>query len=246
MGIELFKAITTEEHLVALEKEAITYQELWVDMEDADSRKFVKEKASLVSSMLKKVDRTRIDITREFKVKVDKEAESITSRLNEVNRPFTLLIDEHKAERQKVLDAEKTVQAAKDLIIQIANDHDEAILFNKVFAFERAEQIRIQAERDDLIRKEASEQATQRAEQVALEAIERADSERRMTALKAEQDERAKQAEITRRQNDKDHKRDANIAAKNDFMMHGISSDDAEKIIKLIASKLISNIVINY
>jgi len=119
-------------------------------------------------------------------------------------------------------------------------------LINKVFAFERAEEIRVQNERDDAIRKEASEQATQRAEQVALEAIERADSERRMTALKAEQDERAKQAEITRRQNDKDHKRDANIAAKNDFMMHGISSDDAEKIIKLIASKLISNIVINY
>jgi len=239
MNIELFKAVTTEDYLVELEKNALTYEGLHVDMYDPEARKFVKEQASIATAMLKKVDRTRIDITRAFKVKVDKEAESITSRLTAVNKPFTLLIDEHKAERQKVLDAEKAVQAAKDLIIQIDNDHDEALLINKVFAFERAEEIRVQAERDDAIRKEAAEAATLRAEQSAKD--EAARVERNRLAIEA-----AEQAEITRRNNDKEHKRDANIAAKNDFMMHGISSDDAEKIIKLIASKLISNITINY
>lgn len=236
MDIILFKDITTEEQLIALEAEALTYDNLYVDMEDGDARKFVKERASIVTSMLKKVDRTRIDVTRAFKIKVDAEAENITSRLTAVNKPFTRKIDEHKAERQKVLDAEKAVQAAKDLIIQIANDHDEALLMDRIFEFDHIEEIRIQAERDDLIRKEATTQAEIKAAKDA----EEIEYQRESTEL-------ARIADLARRENDREHKANTNNAAVACLMSElEMSELDAKDLVTVIAKGLISNIVINY
>ena len=137
-SIVIFKEITTNEVLLELEAESKKYEGLHVDMEDREQRKFVKDKASLVSGILKKLDRARIDESKSYKVKVEKEALDIKERLEIINLPFTALIDAHKAERAAILAEEKAIREAKELAIQIEIDHEDAIQYNKVHAFEKA------------------------------------------------------------------------------------------------------------
>lgn len=240
MSIVLFTEITTEQYLVELEAEAITYQGLYVDMEIAEQRKHVKDKASLVNGLLKKLDRARIDKSREYKKEVESEAGSIRARLEAVNLPFTLLIDEHKAERQKVLDAKKVIEDAKALFIQIELDHDEALLLNKVFAFERAEANRLQDEREQVIRSEATEQATKQADERARLQAEQIENKRL-------QKEAGEKAEIARRESDTKHKREVNKRIVSNLMIVAGVSEEAAKLITIaIAKNQISNVTINY
>ena len=209
-NIVIFKGITTNEVLTELEAESKKYEGLHVDMDNKEERKFVKDKASLVSGMLKKLDRARIDESKEYKIKVEKEAGDIKERLEIINLPFTALIDAHKAERAAILAEEKEVRDAKELLIQIASDQDDAIMEDKVKTFEKAEALRQQAERDDLIKKEAAEQAIkQQAEQLAeserkhIEREERAKIEKQQAIEREEQMkvdalERDEQAELKR------------------------------------------------
>jgi len=140
-----------------------------------------------------------------------------------------------EAEERARLEAQQAAEKLKQEVIDNESKAKEEAERLRLESIARETQLKLDAEKAQREKLEAEE----KAKQDVLDAIAR---EKKEAADKLG----AEQAEITRRQNDKDHKRDANIAAKNDFMMHGISSDDAEKIIKLIASKLISNIVINY
>jgi len=167
MNIVLFKDITTDEFLSEVETESKKYIGLYVDMEDAPQRKYVKDKASSINSLLKTLERARIDKSRDYKTQVEKEAGQIKERLESANEPFTLLIDEHKLARAKVLEEEKRIADEKALVIQIAADHEESLSMNKLFDFEKAETIRLQKEHEDNLKKEAAEQATIDAEKVA-------------------------------------------------------------------------------
>jgi hypothetical protein len=268
-NITIFKEITTNEVLLELEAESEKYEGLHVDMENKEERKFVKDKASLVSGMLKKLDRARIDESKKYKMEVEKEAGDIKERLEIINLPFTALIDAHKAERAKILAEEKAIREAKELAVQIEIDHEDAIQYNKVHAFEKAESIRLQNERDEQIRLSAiayteekakieKQQAIEREEQMKVDAFEReeqAELKRIRDVEQAKQDQINKQNAEQQRIKDEEAKRLANQehvtatckAAKETLMQFaGLTEEQATNAVKAIRSNKISNVTLNF
>lgn len=241
-NIVIFEKITTNEVLLGLESESKKYEGLHVDMNNKDERKFVKDKASLVSGMLKKLERARIDESKEYKLKVEVEAADIKERLEIINLPFAALIDDHKAERAKILAEEKATEEAKELAIQIELDHENGIMENKVRDFEIQQEIARQKElkeqqrlesiaESERLAKEAAEQAKAKADQDLVDAENKRlyDVEKeKQRAIDAEnarikQEEKAKQdsinaedrrvADVERAKQDEINKQNA-IAAK--------------------------------
>lgn len=172
MDIVIFKDLTTNECLEELQVESEKYTGLYVDMENAPERKYVKDKADAINQLLKKINRKRIDLSKEYKNQVEQEAAQIVDLLLVANEPFTLLIDAHKTERAKVLDAEKARKQAILDAAQLELDHEMGLLINKTYEFDKAEEARILDEK--LI--EIQEQADKAAEENQIlinEAIER-------------------------------------------------------------------------
>ena len=250
-SITIFKEITTNEVLLELEAESQKYEGLHVDMDNKEERKFVKDKASLVSGMLKKLDRARIDESKEYKIKVEKEAGDIKERLEIINLPFTALIDAHKAERAAILAEEKAIREAKELAIQIKIDHEDAIQYNKVHAFEKAEAIRSQKERDDKLKAEAIEQATADA----FEREEQAELKRVRDVEQAKQDQINKQNTEKQRIKDEEAKRLSNQehvtatckGAKETLMQFaGLTEEQAINAVKAIRNNQVLNVTLNF
>ena len=249
--ITIFKGITTNEVLTELEAESKKYEGLHVDMDNKEERKFVKDKASLVSGMLKKLDRARIDESKEYKIKVEKEALDIKERLEIINLPFTALIDAHKEERAAILAEEKTVREAKELAIQIEIDHEDAIQYNKVFIMEKAEEQRQLKEHEEKIKSEAVAQANADA----LEREEQAELKRIRDVEQAKQDQINKQNAEQQRIKDEEHARLANQehvtatckGAKETLMQFaGLTEEQAINVVKAIRSNKISNVTLNF
>jgi len=271
MEIVLFKDITTEEFLTGIEAEGKKYEGLYVDMEDNKQRKYVKDKASSISSLLKTLERARIDKSKDYKIQVEKEAAKIKERLEDANEPFTLLIDEHKAARAKVLEEEKRVADAKALLLQIEDDHEDALTMNKLFDFEVAESIRAKVEYEERLKLEAAEEARLKAEQVAKEAQERVERERREAIQREQQAKHAAQqaeecriaseakakqdaidariaedAEQARRESNKSHCAKINNAVLAAIMECGITEEQGKAIIKKIVTGDVPNTSIKY
>ena len=183
MEVSIFNEITTNEILVDLEAEAKKYEGLYVDMDNKEERKYVKDKAVLISSLLKTLDRARIDKSKDYKILVESEAANIKGRLEEANKPFTLLIDEHKEKRAKELAKIKEIEDRKALAEQIEADHDSAIMEDKVRAFEKAEAEKAAAELAETQKAEVERLAKVAAELAAQELINKAE-------LQAEESER--------------------------------------------------------
>ena len=121
-NIVIFKELTTEEQLIEIEEQSKQYQGLIVDMNKPNERKKVKESASLINDMLKTLDRARIDKAKDFKSKVEAEAELIRNRLETANKPLTALIDAHAEEQRKIRDAEKARQDSIQLAFDKMNE----------------------------------------------------------------------------------------------------------------------------
>lgn len=232
MKVTIFNEITTEDALQQLEESAEKYTDLYCDMNNKDERKFVKDKAALIKGIREKLNRARIDKTREFREQVEAEAKSIDDRLAVANRPFTKLIDDHKAERAKILAEKKAKEEAEALAIQIEEDHEIALLFNSEFDRKAEAEEKARLEREGQLKKQAAEEARLKAEQEAKENAERIELEKQAAlqreqqakeaAAQAERDkiaaqERAKlqaeQAEARRIQAEKQAAEDAKIAA---------------------------------
>jgi colicin import membrane protein len=133
MEIVIFKELTNSGYLDELKAESKKYTGLYVDMEDAKQRKYVKDKASDIETIKKKVERARIDKSREYKVAVEKEAASILEDLTIANLPFALLIDDYAASRKVILDAEKALKQAVLLAEKKEADHEFALLMDEKF-----------------------------------------------------------------------------------------------------------------
>ena len=275
MNIILFNSITTNEQLDALKLESEKYTGLYVDMEDSKQRKYVKDKADHINQLLKKVDRKRIDSVKEFKLNVEAEAADIKERLEIANLPFTLLIDEHKAERKRILDKEKAEREAIELAVEIEAAHEFALLMNDKFDTDKikAEQERKQHEEE--IKAEAIKEQAAQAERDRIAAIEREEQQKQeliavkekaekdaiLASLKRERDiEQAKQDEIARQQAeqarieedarsraaDTEHKDNVNRAILAVLVENGISDKDARTMIDLAYNELLPNLTINY
>lgn len=175
--IKIFQSITTEEAILELEAESKKYEGLYVDMDNAPERKYVKDKAVLISGLLKKLDRARIDESKNYKLLVEAEASSIKDRLEEANKPFTLLIDKHKAKRAKELAIEKKIEEQKELAAQKEVDHENAIMEDKARMFEKAEAELERVENERKLVAEAEKAAKEKAEKDAQDAVDRAERE---------------------------------------------------------------------
>ena len=228
MNITIFQSITTDEQIKLLEEKGASYEGLYVDMDDAPQRKYVKDNAELIQKLIKDVDRKRIDESKDYKNKVEAEAKSIIDRLKVANEPFTLLIDTHKAKRAKELSDEKRVVELRELAIQKELDHELALLIDKTYAFDKAEEIRIKHEQDEQYRINAEAKAA--ANQILInEGIERD----RIHA------ENARLANV-------EHVRGVNISILNVLTLNGLSEGDAKMVVGLIVKKQLPNVTINY
>ena len=241
-AVQIFKDITTEDILLGLEAESKKYTGLYVEMENDEERKYVKDKASGINDLLKVLDRARIDKSKDFKSEVEAEALTIKSRLENANKPFTLLIDEHKAARKKILDDKKAKEAAIELARQKELDHEFAILMDAQWdndkdkrAQEKADEIERIAEqaRQELIAKQKEEQAAKDKEAEMLQLIEDA---KIRDADKAEQD----------RINDTSHRASINNKSVNELVALGVEECQALLVIKLIAANKTTSLQINY
>lgn len=234
-NLVLFSDLTTDEKLAQLEAEGEKYQGLYVDMADKEQRKFVKDQASFVTDLLKKLDRKRIDLSKQYKSQVEAEAKEIKLRLEKANSPFTALIDEWNAERKRILDEEKRAQAEIELQSQIESDHDEAIQLNRLWDLEKVERER----QREIERHQQVEREKQIAEQAAKQALINAESERQ-AQLQHEESARLK------RESDTEHKRKVNNSILAVLAENGIGEQDAITVIKLAAKGLLPNTQINY
>jgi len=240
MNIGIFKDITTENALRQLEEDGLKYQGLYVDMDNLEERKYVKDNAALISGLLKKLDRARIDKSREYKNSVEAEASDIKSRLEEANKPFTLLLDEHKAKRAKILADQKAIEDALALRVHIEQDHEQAIMEDKVAMFEKAERKREKEEYEAQLVKEAVESAQNQAELDRL-----ADFDRERKRLQDAADK--VKADAERRYQDVEHKKAINNTALRAIVEQaGLTRLEAMDVIKAIAKGVIPGITINY
>jgi len=204
MSIVLFKEITTEEALVQLETDGAKYAGLYVDMEDKKQRKYVKDSAALITGLLKKVERARIDKSKEYKINVEAEAKEITARLEAANSPFSSLIEIHNEKRKSILAEEKRVAEAKEaarlaVIAQAERDeHHEMAFLLMAEDFRQREALAEQERLDQIARDDAiALEAKQKAEAEAQAAIDKAEEEKQAAIVAAEKAEaQAKQDKI--------------------------------------------------
>lgn len=234
-NLVLFSGLTTDEKLSQLEAEGEKYQGLYVDMSDKEQRKFVKDQASFVTDLLKKLDRKRIDLSKQYKAQVEAEAKEIKLRLEKANSPFTALIDEWNAERKRILDEEKRIQAEKELAEQIERDHEEALQLNRLWDLEKEDRDR----QREIERQQQVEREKQIAEQAAKQALINAENARQ---AQLQQEENAR----LRREADTEHKKKVNNSILAVLAENGISEQDAKTVITLAAKGLLPNTTINY
>jgi hypothetical protein len=228
MNVTLFKDLTTDERLTELEANAEEYNGLYVDMEVAEQRKYVKGKAADIKEIIKAVNSARIKKAKDYRVLVETEAASIITRLEKANEPFTLLIDEYDTSRKVILDAEK---ASKQAILDAEQkliDHEFAILLDKSYLADKLEAERIQLEHDENIRL----MAVERAEEVIRSKI----------AYEKDLADRQENARLA----DVEHVRHINRLILKEMHGHGLPEKESIEFIKTIARKKISLLTINY
>lgn len=228
MEITLFKEITTESALRQIEDSAPS-PGLYVDMNNKEERKYVKDSAAMINGLLKKLERARIDISKAYKQSVEAEAKIIRERLEAANEPYTALIDAHTLERKKILDAKKAKETAIELAKQIESDHEIALLFNDKWDSEKEQ-------------REAERVAAQKAhdDQVAAEAIKR-------EASKIEHREAQEKADREARERDVEHKRQINRSIVNALVAEAmISEQQAKNVLVSIYENLVPNVTIHY
>lgn len=228
MEISIFKELTTESFLAEIEEESKKYDGLYVDMSNTPERKYVKEKAQGVNDLLKKLDRARIDTSKAFKAKVEEEAKLIKERLENANKPFTLLIDEYKAERAKILAEEKARKEAIELAIKIEADHEFALLMNDKFDSEKEQRAKEKAEREQKIKEDAAKQAVKQEK------------------LRAQQQAQAEESDRLRRLADTEHKAKVNNSILKALIANNIDVEVAKSVIRLAAKNELPNLTINY
>jgi hypothetical protein len=231
----LFNDLTTEEALSAIESEAKSYDGLYVDMEGKEQRKYVKDKAAVINGLLKRLDRARIDKAKDFKSKVEQEAASIKSRLEDANKPFTLLINDYNEKRAKVLAEKKRIEDEKEAAIQLKKDHEEGLQLNRLWELEAKErEAQREAEKQAQIEREK-----QIAEEAAKQALIQAEQKRLQDEAMAENERAIREADI-------EHKKKINNEAMQCFVDGGLSEEGAKTAVTLIAKGLIKHTKISY
>jgi len=139
MKIAIFNELTPEEKIQSIEAESEKYIGLYVDMKELEQRKYVKEKESEILGIRKALNASRIRKVKDYTATVKAEFDAIDARLAKANEPFSLLHDEHKAERANVLAKEKADREAVLMAEQKEIDHEFALLLDKTYLHDMQE-----------------------------------------------------------------------------------------------------------
>ncbi len=217
MNVTIFNDVTAETALTWFDDEAEKLQGLYVDANDPEQRKYLKASAATIKGVIKAVDVARIQKVKEFRARVESEADYIKARLEVANEPFTLLLDDWEAERKRVLDLAKEKKKQEELYIQIGLDHEFALLLDKSHAADKAE-----AEQLRVVEAEALAEKIRHGN-IELEA--RAKAERLANT---------------------EHVRGINRAILVSLMQAGIAEEDAKTVVSLAAKGLAGKLTINY
>ena len=228
MKVTLFKDVTTAEYLASLKTNSDQYIGLYVDMNIAEQRKYVKNKAVEIKDIIKAVNAARIKKTKDYKKLVDAEAVDIVAALEKANEPFTLLIDDYDAERKVMLDAQKASKLAIENAAQKLTDHEFALLIDKSYLADKLAAEKAQAEHDESIRIDATNRATQAAKN-AQEVTDR--------AIKLDADNRLA---------NKKHVRTINREIYSGFINAYLEKDQATKATQALIDSAIQHVKINY
>lgn len=231
----IFSELTTDEKLTELEAQGAKYEGLYVDMGVAEERKYVKDQASFINGLLKKLDRARIDIKKSHAKAVEDEAASIRHRLEEANKPFTLLIDEWNAERKRILGEEKRVADMIAAQEQKDRDHEEAITLNRLWDLEAKDrEAQREAEKQAQIKREADI-----AEQAAKKAIADAEQARKDEDARIERERKQREA-------NKQYLANVNNQILDVLVSNGLSDEQAKLVVTLAAKGKLPHVKINY
>ena len=217
MNVAIFKDLTTEEKLASMEAQASEYIGLYVDMDDLKQRKYVKDKESEIGSIRKALNTSRIKKVKHYTLQVKSEFDAIDARLAKANEPFTLLHDEYKAERAKVLAKEKAEREAVLMAEQKEIDHEFALLLDKSYL----------------------------ADKMEAEKIKVAEAEK-LAAEIAKREREREELETSKRIKNKEHVRNVNRSILVALLSHDIDEGSARSIIALAAKGMLPNITINY
>ena len=228
MNVTIFTELTTDQHLDELEAQSEEYNGLYVDMNIAKQRKFVKDKAADIKSMEKMIVAGAITKIKQRRDLVKDEESYILNRLAKINEPFTLLIDGYTAERKVTLDAEKAEKLAIEKAAQKEVDHEWAIILDKSYLADKLAADKAQAERDEAIRIDATNRATLAAKN-AQEVTDRAIAQ-----------------DTANRLADKQNVRVVHRAIYAGFIEAGLSKEEATKATQAIIDSAIPHITINY
>ncbi len=228
MNVTMFNELTTDNYLKELTAESETYIGIDADLNIAKQRKYIKDKAATIKGIIKAIGAARIKKSKDYRCLVDAEAVRIIAILEKANEPFTLLIDDYDAERKLVLDAEKLRKANVEAAINKENDHEYAILLDKSYLADKLAADKAQAERDEAIRVDASNRATQ----AAINAQEATD--------------RAIAQDAANRAANKNNVRFVQRAIYTAFISAGLDKDAATKATQALIDSKIPHTIINY
>lgn len=235
MSIVIFEDVTTESALLEIEDNGKKYEGLYVEMDNAPERKYVKGMASEINGILKKLDRARIDKSKEYKQKVESEALAIKTRLDKANEPFTILINEYAAKRADILAKEKAARDAIELMQQIAQDHEFAILLDDKFESETLQREQEKFDHEEKLKAEAVENARIQFEKDA--EANRVDIERKAEAERQNAEKLAA---------DTNHRKSINNAAVHGLLKLGLDQAQCKAVVTAIAKGEIKNVRISY
>jgi hypothetical protein len=165
---------------------------------------------------------------KDYTLQVKSEFDAIDARLIKANEPFTLLHDEYKSERAKVLAKERAEREAVLMAEQKEMDHEFALLLDKSYLADKMEAEKAQAEYEEGIR---------------LAAV--ASAEEELTAREALKKHLAEKEAKDRLAN-KEHVRGVNRSILAALLSHGIDEGSARAMISLAAKGILPNLTIKY
>ena len=228
MNVTIFTELTTTEKLAEITKESKKYIGLYVEMSDPKQRKYVKDQAESIKSIRNNLNTARIKKVKDYTAKVKKEFDGIDVILSDANEPFTLLIDGYANERKVIIDAEKKRRCDIEKAVQKDIDHEFAILLDKSYLADKLAAEKAQEERDEAIRIDATNRATQ--------------------AAKNAQDvtDRAMALDAHNRMADKQNVRNINRAIYTGFINAGLQKDAATQATQALIDGAIQHVIIHY
>jgi hypothetical protein len=228
MNVTIFTELTTTEKLAEITKESEKYIGLYVDMAVDKERKYVKEQAESIKLIRKDLNTARIKKVKDYTAKVKKEFDGIDVILSDANEPFTLLIDAYADERKVILDAEKKRLCDIEIAVQKEIDHEFAISLDKNYLADKLAAEKAQEERDEAIRIDATNRATQAAKNAQ------------------EVTDRAVAQDAANRAANKENYRKINRAIYSALIDAGVAKPEAFVVTNALIDNEIPHITINY